>query len=133
MACSKGPVSGRLSNAWTFSVTNPDSKRIWFWQKKYFAIKITTNNYCDGESAKELAMSAHLASGDKRRRGHHLLVTAVDHFTIPSPNGQHVCLVFEPMREPLRLFKRRLAAGKITSSTLPLFKLYIRGMLYALD
>ncbi|KAH0591961.1 hypothetical protein MHUMG1_10336 [Metarhizium humberi] len=96
-------------------------------------MKITTNNYCDGEAAKELAMSAHLASGDKRHRGHHLLVTAVDHFSIPSPNGQHVCLVFEPMREPLWLFKRRLSAGKITPSTLPLFKLYIRGMLYALD
>ncbi|KAK8917886.1 Serine/threonine-protein kinase SRPK [Metarhizium anisopliae] len=107
--------------------------RTWFWQKKYFAIKITTNNYCDGEAAKELAMSAHLASGNKRHRGHHLLITAVDHFTIPSPNGQHVCLVFEPMREPLWLFKSRLSAGKITSSTLPLFKLYIRGMLYALD
>ncbi|KAG8424117.1 hypothetical protein J3458_000947 [Metarhizium acridum] len=133
MAGSKGPVSSRPLYARNFSMTNSDSESTWFGKKKYFAVKITTNNYCDGEAAKELAMSAHLASGNKRHRGYHLLVTAVDHFSIKSPNGQHVCLVFEPMRDPMWLFKRRLSAGKITSSTLPLFKLYIRGMLYALD
>ncbi|QPG98451.1 hypothetical protein C2857_007622 [Epichloe festucae Fl1] len=78
-------------------------------------------------------MSVHLASGNKKHRGHDLLVTAVDDFTIQSPNGQHICLVFEPMRDPLWLFKRRLSAGRITPSTLPLFKLYIRCMLHGLD
>jgi serine/threonine protein kinase len=133
MACSKGPVSRWLSTPWPFLMTNSTSERTWFGQKKYFAVKIATNNYCDSKAAKELAMSVHLASGNKRHRGHHLLVTTVDHFAIQSPNGQHVCLVFEPMRDPLWLFKRRLSPGKITSLTLPLFKLYIRGILYALD
>ncbi|KAK2591447.1 hypothetical protein QQS21_010856 [Conoideocrella luteorostrata] len=105
----------------------------WFKRKKYFAIKIGTNNYYNGEAAKELAMSKYLASGNRNHWGHDLLVTAVDHFTINTPNGPHVCLVFEPMRDPLWLFRQRLPTGKITSTTLPLFKLYIRGMLYALD
>ncbi|KAK2612011.1 hypothetical protein QQS21_001976 [Conoideocrella luteorostrata] len=105
----------------------------WFKRKNYFAIKISTNNYCDGEAAKELLMSKHLVSGNRNHWGHDLLVTAVDHFTINTPNGPHVCLVFEPMRDPLWLFRQRLPTGKITSTVLPLFKLYIRGMLYALD
>ncbi|KND88083.1 Serine/threonine-protein kinase SRPK [Tolypocladium ophioglossoides CBS 100239] len=107
--------------------------RGWFGRQKYFAIKIGTNGYSEGEAMKELAMSKHLASGDNEHRGHSLLVTALDHFTVESRNGPHICLVFEPMRDPLWLYRRRLAAGKITATILPLIKVYIRAMLYALD
>lgn len=72
-------------------------------------------------------------SANKKHWGHSLVVTAIDHFNIASPEGRHVCLVFEPMREPLWLFRRRLGANKATTAGLPLLKIYIRGMLYGLD
>ena len=75
----------------------------------------------------------HIASANKGHWGHNLAVTAIDHFIIQSPRGPHVCLVFESMREPLYLFRRRLGVDKVTPIWLPLFKLYIRGMLYSLD
>lgn len=107
--------------------------RFWFGPTKYFAIKINTNNYSEGDSGRELAFSRHIMSANKKHWGRDLVVTAVDHFNIASPEGRHVCLVFEPMIELLYLFRRRLGADKVTAAGLPLFKLYIRGMLYGLD
>lgn len=130
MACSKEPVGGNAFMTWIFSITNSNMRRTWFRGQRYFDIEINTNNYCDEEATKELARSVHLASGNKKHRRDDLLVTAVDDFTIQPPNGQHICLVFEPMLDKLWLFKRQLSAGRITPSTLPLFKIYVRCMLH---
>lgn len=78
-------------------------------------------------------MSKHIMSSNKKHWGHDMVVTAVDSFNITSAKGPHVCMVFEPMREPLYLFRRRLGAEKVTAAGLPLFKLYIRGLLHGLD
>jgi len=34
-----------------------------------------------------------------------------DSFKIQGPMGPHMCLVYEPMREPLWLFQRRMSGG----------------------
>lgn len=124
MACLKEPVGGNAFMTWIFSTTNSNMRRTWFRGQRYFDIEINTNNYCDEEATKELAMSVHLASGSKKHRRDDLLVTAVDVFTIQSPKGKHVCLVFETMLDTIWLFKRQLSSGRITPSTLPHLKFY---------
>lgn len=46
------------------------------------------------------------------------------------PEGSHVRLVYEPMREPLWLFQRRCKGGKLS---LPLLKVYLTFLLRGLD
>lgn len=73
--------------------TTDSCARTWFRGDEYFAIKINANIYCDSEAFKELAMPKHIASGDGKHWGHDLLVTAIDHVTMDSPNEPHICLL----------------------------------------
>jgi hypothetical protein len=43
--------------------------------------------------------------------------TMLDNFEVPGPDGPHLCLVYEPMREPLWLFQRRWG-GKLPPALL---------------
>lgn len=54
----------------------------------------------------------------------------LDSFEAIGPEGKHLCLVYEPMREPLWLFQQRLPDGKIPP---PLLKVYLGIFFQALD
>ena len=54
----------------------------------------------------------------------------LDNFEVPGQNGPHLCLVYEPMREPLWLFQRRWENGKLPPA---LLKVYLRFLLRGLD
>lgn len=54
----------------------------------------------------------------------------VDSFTIDGASGKHVCLVFEPLREPLWLYCRRYVGGVIPSEIL---KIILQMILQGLD
>lgn len=56
--------------------------------------------------------------------------TPIESFPLEGPRGTHQCLVYEPMRETLRDFQRRLPGQKLAP---PLFKAYIFLILQALD
>ena len=66
-------------------------------------------------------------------RGRDILRTPIDDFEVESSTGTHLCLVFEPMREPLWLFRRRFGEDKVTRPLLPLFKAYLYILLEGLD
>ncbi|KAI9832065.1 MAG: hypothetical protein M1826_002393 [Phylliscum demangeonii] len=65
-------------------------------------------------------MSRHLAKTNPSHKG----------FEVTGPNGIHSCLVLEPMRESLELFRRRLKQSKFM---LELLKAYLKALLQGLD
>ncbi|KAF1817290.1 kinase-like protein [Eremomyces bilateralis CBS 781.70] len=98
------------------------------------AIKISTNNVEDEDAHHELDISTRIARTNPHHEGRSALLVADDHFTIDTANGSHVCLVFEPMRESIWLFKRGFSKGnELTPSIVPLFKTYLRIVLSGLD
>lgn len=80
----------------------------------------------------EMDMHMHLHSGSSKHRGRSILATAYEGFNIESPQGnKHLALVFEPLREPLWLLRRRLTHQERAS--LGLFKIYMSAVLEGLD
>ncbi|KAH9208450.1 kinase-like domain-containing protein [Leptodontidium sp. 2 PMI_412] len=94
----------------------------WLEPSRYVVVKICACNSAD--VGHELDMSIHL-SADSNHRG----------FGLESPAGStHLSLVFEPMREPLWLFRRRLAGeDRVTPPWMPLIKTYLQILLEGLD
>lgn len=86
----------------------------WRWgSKPYVAIKINAHTSHDGAASKhELEISNHIDSARSDESGYRYVRTVEDSFEISGPNGQHLCLVFKPMREPIWLLRRRLGADK---------------------
>ncbi|EPS34067.1 hypothetical protein PDE_09029 [Penicillium oxalicum 114-2] len=54
----------------------------------------------------------------------------MDDFEVSGPEGKHLCLVYEPMREPLWIFQTRFVDRKIP---LPIAKAYIYFLLVGLN
>ncbi|KAK2594854.1 hypothetical protein QQS21_007442, partial [Conoideocrella luteorostrata] len=102
---------------------------------KYVAIKICTRSIVQNESPHELDISIHLSSAKSQHRGRAILGTAIESFGLDSPAGSsHLALVFEPMREPLWLFRRRIMGqDKAMRPWMPLVKGYIQILLEGLD
>ncbi|GAW19521.1 hypothetical protein ANO14919_090090 [Xylariales sp. No.14919] len=101
---------------------------------RYVAIKICTCNVSDDE-AHELDMTIHVSSVDSQHRGRVIVGTAVESFSLDLPQGsRHLALVFEPMRDPLWLFVRRIAGeDRVNGRVLPLMKAYLKILLEGLD
>jgi serine/threonine-protein kinase SRPK3 len=93
-------------------------------------VKITASDRVDDDAVKhEQIMTQHL----KRNPSHEdfsFVRTMLDNFEVPGPDGPHLCLVYEPVREPLWLFQRRWENGKLL---LALLKVYLRFLLRGLD
>ncbi|KAM5457359.1 hypothetical protein MaudCBS49596_000554 [Microsporum audouinii] len=83
------------------------------------ALKITnTNSRTAGE---ERDIEDHIAKADPSHRGRALFRTSSECFEIAGPEGKHLCLAYEPMREPMWLYQKRFKDGRIP---LPLVKTY---------
>ncbi|KAM5488548.1 hypothetical protein McanCB56680_000431 [Microsporum canis] len=92
------------------------------------ALKITnTNSRTAGE---ERDIEDHIAKADPSHRGRALFRTSSECFEIAGPEGKHLCLAYEPMREPMWLYQKRFKDGRIP---LPLVKTYVRLFLTGLD
>ena len=75
-------------------------------------------------------MSQRLTQGNPEHEGFQFVRTIIGKFEIIGTQGAHICLVYEPMRETLNLFRMRLKEAKFT---LPLLKAYLRLLLRGLD
>ncbi|KAI9843776.1 MAG: hypothetical protein M1837_006137 [Sclerophora amabilis] len=104
----------------------------WRWQsERYVALKIMNCDFADQAAAEyELEMSGRLAKGDPQHHGFRFVRTALDSFETSGSHGKHVCLVYEPMRETLSHFQRRIKDGRFP---LLLLKASIRLLLMGLD
>ncbi|THC89084.1 hypothetical protein EYZ11_011473 [Aspergillus tanneri] len=92
------------------------------------ALKITNTNKHATDDEREI--EAHIAKMDPSHRGYPLFRTSSEYFEVRGPEGRHLCLAYEPMREPMWLFQRRFKDGRIP---LPIIKTYIRFLLAGLD
>jgi hypothetical protein len=54
----------------------------------------------------------------------------LDYFEVPAEDAPHLCLVYELMREPLWIYKRRWDGGKVPPV---LFKVYLKFLLQGLE
>jgi serine/threonine-protein kinase SRPK3 len=105
----------------------------WPWQSnRYVTLKITNCFEHDRKSANdELEMSRHISKMPSKHEGRRYVRLVQDSFTISGPFGEHLCMVFEPLREPLWLLGRHLGSVGLSPHILKVFlKLVLRGLDY---
>ncbi|CZS88737.1 related to serine/threonine-protein kinase [Rhynchosporium agropyri] len=97
----------------------------------YVVLKFCTCDYSNKEAAEhELQVGRCLAGANLSHKGVLYLQTVIEGFEVLGPNGMHMCLVFEPMRETLSLFQSRLKQKRFP---LKLLKMYLICLLTGLD
>lgn len=105
----------------------------WRWLKeRYVAVKIKANtqNLRGKVSEGELDILRHISNVNPRHKGWHFVRKLLSSFTIDGASGEHLCLVFEPLREPLWLYRKRFVGDVIPSEIL---KIMLQMVLHGLD
>ena len=106
----------------------------WRWlDEKYIALKINTSNPQKSAASKtELDIFRHINEANPRHQGWSFIRHLLDSFIIEhdSPEKRHLGLVFEPLREPLWIYKKRFRDDVIPSA---LLKVLLRMILKGLD
>lgn len=106
-----------------------DISRLRWQSEKAVALKIINSSNRD-DARHEKAIENHITQQHSEHRGRVILRTCLEDFKITGPEGTHICLVYEPMREPLWILQRRFVDRKIP---LPISKAYIYFLLVGLD
>lgn len=92
------------------------------------ALKISN---CEGSASElEAKIEEHIEKAGSSHGGRALLRTNTESFEVEGPQGQHLCLAYQPMREPLWRFQRRFKDSVVP---FPLLKVYLLVLLEALD
>src|SRR5947209_545666 len=78
----------------------------------------------------ELRITQHITNANPQHIGYNFVRTLLDSFDLRGPCGTHVCMVFDPLREPLWLLKRRFQGDVLPSDVL---RLIVRMVLEGLD
>ena len=74
-------------------------------------------------------MSQHIAKMQSKHEGSSYVRLIQESFTIPGPYGEHLGMVFEPLREPLWLLGRHLGSVGLPPTILKAFlKLVLQGL-----
>ncbi|KZF26857.1 kinase domain protein [Xylona heveae TC161] len=105
----------------------------WRWLPgRYVAVKVNANNYASREAAEtELRLTEHITKANPHHVGRLFVRTLLDSFDLHGPCGTHVCMVFDPLREPLWMLKRRFQGRVLPADVLrPVSKLVIEGLNY---
>ncbi|GKZ35249.1 hypothetical protein AbraIFM66950_005843 [Aspergillus brasiliensis] len=95
----------------------------------YQPLKILKNNN-PKRAHHERQIEEHIAQQTPSHRGCPVIRTYLDSFEVTGPISKHLCLAYEPAREPLWLYQRRFGGGRFT---LPMAKAYILIILAGLD
>ena len=90
-------------------------------------MKIFTN---DVQNREEIDVYKHLMSVHSKHPGRDYIRNALDAFVIEGPNGEHHCLVHEPMLETAQELLRRNPRHRFTQN---LLRVFLQRLLYALD
>ncbi|KIM74474.1 hypothetical protein PILCRDRAFT_99152 [Piloderma croceum F 1598] len=103
-----------------------------FWLSMcYVVLKICNNDYDNRVSAShELHISNHIATANPSHPGRQFVRTVIDLFTAKGWHRTHMCLVFEPLWEPIRLLQQHFNDGCYPSAVL---KFALRYILSGLD
>ncbi|KAJ6086034.1 hypothetical protein N7486_010315 [Penicillium sp. IBT 16267x] len=106
-----------------------DITRLWWQSERTVGLKII-NSHHDRETYHERDIEKHIAGQNSSHHGRSILRTCLESFEVASTEGNHLCLVYEPMREPLWVLQRRFVDQKLP---LPIAKAYIYFLLVGLD
>lgn len=118
---------GSTSTVWLAQ----DIRRWWWNSNRYVTVKVTASDFVDEEEARHQRIITQHLMKNPSHRGFSFVRTMLDNFEVPGQEGPHLCLVYEPMREPLWLYQRRWDDdGKLPPA---LFKVYLRFILRGLD
>lgn len=104
----------------------------WPWQStRYVTLKITNSGAEEKKAAEdELQISQHIAGLRSEHEGRAYVRLVQDWFQIQGILGDHLCLVFEPLREPIWLLGRHLGSKGVPPQVL---KAFLRVILCGLD
>ncbi|CAP99560.1 Pc22g22720 [Penicillium rubens Wisconsin 54-1255] len=106
-----------------------DISRLKWQSEKNSDLKIINSNDAD-DARHEDDIESHITQQNPEHRGCVILRTCLDSFEVDGPEAKHMCLVYEPMREPLWILQRRFVDRKLP---LPIAKAYIYFLLVDLD
>ncbi|PYI02908.1 kinase domain protein [Aspergillus sclerotiicarbonarius CBS 121057] len=105
----------------------------WRWrQTRYVAVKIKANNYITTEDAeRDLRITEHISRTNPRHVGCNFVSTLLDSFNLPGPYGTHVCMVFDPLCEPLWMLRQRFHENVLPLDVMkPVARMILEGLCY---
>ncbi|PWY75347.1 kinase domain protein [Aspergillus sclerotioniger CBS 115572] len=105
----------------------------WRWrQPRYVAVKIKANNYATTEDAeKDLRITEHISRLNPKHVGWNFISALLDSFILSGPHGTHVCMVFDPLCEPLWMLKQRFRGDVLPLDVLkPVARMLLEGLCY---
>ncbi|KAM5429530.1 hypothetical protein McanMca71_003141 [Microsporum canis] len=105
-----------------------DIRRFKWQPERYVALKI--NNCSSRQANHERDIEDHIFKTNPSHRGHVIIRTCLESFEVAGPEGWHLCLAYEPMREPLWLYQGRFPDQKLP---IAIAKAYISMLLTGLD
>lgn len=87
----------------------------WPWQRRSFvALKIANSSpACYRAARMEIDIASRISSMWSTHQGEEYIRKALDSFEVNGPGGKHICIAFEPLRQPVWLFGRQLSTGVI--------------------
>ncbi|KAK5191507.1 hypothetical protein LTR92_008680 [Exophiala xenobiotica] len=84
-------------------------RQSWLDEDAFVTLKILTKDASGSRSTNsEVELSRHIADADPRHHGLRYVRLVRDSFEISGQHGNHLCLVYEPMRETISTFQRHL-------------------------
>lgn len=108
-----------------------NSYRNIFQRSRFVAVKVHNSSQgSSDEAVGERDLEQYIARKNPLHRGHAFIRTHVDAFEVPGLSRRHLCLVYEPMREPIWQLRQRFPGGRFPPS---LVKAYIFILLHGLD
>ncbi|CAG8306747.1 unnamed protein product [Penicillium salamii] len=105
----------------------------WRWQReKYVALKINSSSHHSRENAAqaELDILKRIPEADPRHKGFEFVRRPLDSFNLENGLVRHLSLVFEPLREPLWIYRQMFIGDVIPSGVL---KILLQMILHGLD
>ena len=104
---------------------------MWWSAGHYVAVKVNALDRATMKASEgELYITQLISKANQRHEGRHFVRTLLDHFTLNGPYENYICLVFEPLREPLWLLNERFEENVIPSNIL---KIMVEMLLHGLD
>lgn len=86
--------------------------------RKYVAIKININTLSEDWLKGRRKIAERLAKGDPHHPGYHHIRFMIDAFKIKGPQGQHFCVVYDVLREPIGVCMDKFRGHLFNSSKL---------------
>ncbi|KAK4560702.1 hypothetical protein LTR86_005280 [Recurvomyces mirabilis] len=116
---------GRSSTVWLAKDLRENEQ-----DSQYVSIKFNNCTQEDESIQQERNVLEKLSTADPDHPGFRVVRKLSRSFEIPFETGTHLCLVHEPLRETLEIFRTRFANGRLP---LPLVKAYVKILLVGLD